>query len=136
MGRIENQGQISPEWKMRTFVFIASLALSVAGTSIATADPVTDTPVVTAPGKDVQLGAYTAFKQDCSGGHAAQVRPAGDQHGGTLVLRHGSLATTRVPNCGKGEAPAQIIIYRPNPGFTGTDTVTYDVMREYEPASG
>ena len=70
---------------------------------------------------------------DCSGGAAAQVRPAGDQRGGIVAISTGMLSTSRIPNCGTVQAPAQIVTYRPNADFTGTDKVTYDVI---DPATG
>ena len=113
---------------MRTNLLLAlSLAISAcAGPALAGAS--SDPGVTTTTGKDVRLGAYAVFRRDCSGGAAADVRPAGDQRSGVLVISPGTLATTRIPNCGKVESPARIIVYRPNPGFVGTEQVTYDVV--------
>ena len=110
---------------MRTTLSIAMICL---GAGLARAQPVEDTAVTTTAGKDVRLGAYAAFKRDCSGGVAANLRPAGDQHGGVLVITSGTLSTSHVPGCSTVTSPARIISYRPNPGFTGTDRVTFDVV--------
>ena len=113
---------------MRPDLFMAALVASLAIAGPVLAGASSDAGVTTAAGKDVRLGAYAVFRRDCTGGVAADVRPAGDQKGGVLIISPGTLATTRVPNCGKVESPARIIVYRPNPGFVGTEHVTYDVV--------
>ena len=118
---------------MRFINLSASITLCLVGATAAVAQSASDTVVTTTPGTDVRLGAYAVFKRDCSGGAAAQVRPAGDQHGGIVAISNGTLSTSRIPNCGTVQAPAQIVTYRPNPDFTGTDKVTYDVI---DPATG
>lgn len=110
-----------------------STAIICFGTNLAQAQSVQDTSISTSAGKEVRLGAYATFKRDCSGGTAADLRPVGDQHGGVLVVSTGTLSTARVPGCATVTSPAHIIIYRPNPGFTGTDRVTFDVV---DPATG
>ena len=97
--------------------------------SAAAAQTVEDAPVRTSGGQPVRLGAYAAFKRDCSGGTAANLRPAGDQRGGVVVVTEGTLSTTRVPGCSTTvTSPARILSYRPNPGFVGVDRVTFDVV--------
>lgn len=102
--------------------------MSCVGIGLAQAQPVEDAPVTTTAGKEVRLGAFAVFKRDCSGGTAAEIRPAGDQKGGVLAVTSGTLSTSRVPGCATVSSPARIITYRPNPGFTGSDRVTFDVV--------
>ncbi len=105
-----------------------SMAMICLGTSLAEAQPVEDAAVTTTAGKEVRIGAYAAFKRDCSGGTAADLRPAGDQHGGIVVVTSGTLSTSHVPGCSIVTSPAHILSYRPNAGFTGSDRVTFDVV--------
>ncbi len=105
-----------------------SMAMICLGTGLAQAQPVEDAAVTTTAGKEVRLGAYAAFKRDCSGGTAADLRPAGDQRGGVLVITAGTLSTSHVPGCSTVTSPARLLTYRPNPGFTGADRVTFDVI--------
>ena len=110
---------------MRVALTIATICL---GAGLSQAQTVADASVTTTAGKEVRLGAYAAFKRDCSGGTAADLRPAGDQHGGVIAVTSGSLSTSHVPGCATVTSPARILTYRPNPGFTGTDRVTFDVI--------
>ena len=107
-----------------------SLALVVlcAAAPLAGARAADDAPLTTSAGKEVRIGAYAAFKRDCSGGTAAEVRPAGDQRGGVLAVTSGTLSTTHVPGCATVTSPARILSYRPNPGFTGVDRVSFEVV--------
>ncbi len=98
------------------------------GTTVARAETIQDAAVTTSTGREIRLGAYAAFKRDCSGGTAAGLRPAGDQRGGVVAVTSGTLSTTHVPGCGSVTSPARILSYRPNPGFTGADRVTFDVV--------
>lgn len=112
---------------MRVALTITAIVLGVGAARAQTA-PIEDKPQQTASGQEVRLGAYAAFKRDCSGGTAAELRPAGDQHGGILLVTSGTLSTTHVPGCGTATSPARILTYRPNPGFVGTDRVSYGVI--------
>ena len=105
-----------------------SVAMICLGTSLAQAQPIEDASVTTTAGKEVRLGAFAAFKRDCSGGTAADLRPAGDQHGGVIAVTSGTLSTSHVPGCATVTSPARVLTYRPNPGFTGSDRVTFDVV--------
>lgn len=98
------------------------------GMALVRAEAAEDAPLQTTAGQEVRLGAYAAFKRDCSGGTAAELRPAGDQRGGVVVITPGTLSTSRVPGCGTVMSPAHIISYRPNPGFVGTDRVNFGVF--------
>ena len=118
---------------MRIALSIATLTgLCLAGSGLARADTVEEKPVATPAGHEVRLGAYAAFRPDCSGS-AATVKPSGDQRGGVLVVVDGTLTTSHVPGCATATAPAQVLLYRPNPGFTGADRVTFGVV---DPATG
>lgn len=110
---------------MRAMLSITMICL---GAGLAEAQPIEDAPVTTTVGKEVRLGAYAAFKRDCSGGTAADLRPAGDQRNGVIVITSGTLSTSHVPGCTSVTSPARILSYRPNPGFTGNDRVTFDVV--------
>lgn len=112
---------------MRVALIITAIVLGT-GTVQAQTAPIEDRPQQTAAGQDVRLGTYAAFKRDCSGGTAAELRPAGDQRGGILVVTSGTLSTTHVPGCGTATSPARVLTYRPNPGFIGTDRVSYGVV--------
>ena len=105
-----------------------SMAMICLGTSLAQAQPVEDASVTTLAGKEVRLGAYAVFKRDCSGGAAADLRPAGNQHGGVIAITSGTLSTSHVPGCSTVTSPAHVLTYRPNPGFIGADRVTFDVI--------
>ena len=111
---------------MRPLPTLALAALCLAPLSGARAAD--DAPLTTSAGQEVRIGAYAAFKRDCSGGTAAEVRPAGDQRGGVLAVTSGTLTTTHVPGCATVTSPARILTYRPNPGFTGVDRVSFEVV--------
>ncbi len=115
------------EKRMRaaSIIILAGVCLGAAPVQ---AQPVEDAPLKTTAGHEVRLGAYAAFKRDCSGGTAAEVRPAGDQRGGVLAVSSGTLSTARVPGCATVTSPARIVTYRPNPGFTGVDRVSFEVI--------
>ena len=112
---------------MRPALSLALVVLCVAA-PLAGARAADDAPLTTSAGKEVRIGAYAAFKRDCSGGTAAEVRPAGDQRGGVLAVTSGTLSTTHVPGCATVTSPARILSYRPNPGFTGVDRVSFEVV--------
>lgn len=112
---------------------VLSVAAVCVGAGLAHAAPVEEAPVTTAAGQEIRLGAYAAFKSDCSGGTAAELRPSGDQRGGLVIVTAGTLTTSHVPGCSSVTAPARVLFYRPNPGFTGTDRVTFGVV---DPATG
>ena len=105
-----------------------SMLMICFGAGLAQAQPIEDASVTTTAGKEVRLGAFAAFKRDCSGGTAADLRPAGDQHGGVIAVTSGTLSTSHVPGCAIVTSPARVLTYRPNPGFTGSDRVTFDVV--------
>ena len=109
-------------------VGLPTLACLSLGASLVQAQAAEDAPLKTTPGREVRIGAYAAFKRDCSGGTAADLRPAGDQRGGILVVTSGTLSTSHVPGCGTVTSPAHILVYRPNPGFVGTDRVSFGVV--------
>lgn len=106
---------------------------AIFGTALAFAQPLEDAPLQTRSGQEVRVGAYAAFKRDCSGGTAADLRPAGDQRHGVLVITSGTLSTSHVPGCPTVTSPAHILSYRPNPGFVGTERLSFDVI---DPATG
>lgn len=110
-----------------------SIILLYAGTTLALADPVEEAPVTTMAGQQVRLGAYAVPKADCSGGVAAELHPRGDQRGGILIVSLGTLTTTHARGCASVTTPAQVMVYRPNPGFSGTDRVTFGVV---DPTTG
>lgn len=112
---------------MRPTLALALAALCLPA-PLAGARAADDAPLTTSAGKEVRIGAYAAFKRDCSGGTAAEVRPAGDQRGGVLAVTSGTLSTTHVPGCATVTSPARILSYRPNPGFTGVDRVSFEVV--------
>ena len=115
---------------MRAALFIAALCM---GTTLAQAESIEDAPVLTPAGKQVRLGAYAVTKADCSGGVAAELHPRGDQRGGVVVVSPGTLTTTHAHGCSSITTPAQVIFYRPNPGFTGSDRVTFGLV---DPTTG
>lgn len=83
----------------------------------------------TSPGKDVRIGAYSVFRSEgCSAGPAPDIKLTKAPASGVIVLQEGTLTTTRVPNCPKISGPVKQITYRPNPGFTGSDAVSFEVV--------
>ncbi len=123
MHEVRTPVEIEMRLTLATLLTFGSAALSWTAAQTAA-----DQHFTTVSGQEVRLGSYAVFKRDCSGGTAAEVRPTGDQHGGILVLTSGTLSTTRIPNCGKVDAPARILSYRPNPGFTGVDQIRFNVV--------
>ena len=115
---------------MRAALSIAILCL---GTALAQAEPFEEAPVTTAGGQQVRLGAYAVPKADCSGGVAAELHPRGDQRGGVVVVSPGTMTTTPARGCASVSTPAQVMFYRPNPGFSGTDRVSFGLV---DPTTG
>jgi hypothetical protein len=78
-------------------------------------------------GKQHRLGVYGNVQKDCTSGPLPTVSVVTRHKHGELNVRSGKLKAGRISRCPKLEPTAQGIFYRPNPTYTGTDEVSYEV---------
>lgn len=116
---------------MRPSLALAALPLAasmLAASMLAPAWAAPSQVLSTAPGADLRLGVFAVVRKDCSTGEAPEIRISRAPMHGIIVLQSVTLSTKRVQNCPVVTAPARQITYRPTPGFTGQDEVTFDVV--------
>ena len=82
----------------------------------------------TQAGQEVQIGSHTSFDKKCRAAQMPNITVTAPPANGTVTLRPGKkvvAASAGSANCNGRELPAVLIIYRPKPGFHGTDTVSF-----------
>jgi hypothetical protein len=114
-----------PKFRLWRLAALAG-ATALAGAASAQTDNVYRT-VEAAPGKLARLGAHISVKPDCSAGTLPEIKVLTPPKSGTLNVRTGKVRTTRITRCPNLETPAQGIFYIPNPRFSGSDEVVYEV---------
>ena len=113
-------------------VVVALLACSsvVAGPPAARADDMFDqTRTRTTPaGQDVIIGTHTRWTKRCQFDKMPTVTVLAPPHGGTVDTRVGTKVargSVGSVSCDGRSFPALLVVYKPNPGFHGQDTVKY-----------
>lgn len=86
----------------------------------------------TQPGIPVRIRTYTAFSRQCEPRPAPSIVIRDPAAHGTVGTRPGvatvTIITEGAPDCSGHTLPGIDLIYTPQPGFVGTDRVTYDVV--------
>jgi len=80
-------------------------------------------------GQRLQLSAHFTLKRDCSASPAPEIRVITAPSNGTLSIRAGAVRSRRAGSCSNIEAPARIVFYQSNVGYTGPDQVTLEVKK-------
>ena len=78
-------------------------------------------------GKVERLGVYGNVQKDCTSGPLPTVRVLTPPKHGELNVRSGTLKVGRITRCPKLAPTAQGIFYKANPGYKGSDEVSYEV---------
>src|SRR5215207_11235728 len=78
-------------------------------------------------GKPHRLGVYGNVHKDCTSGPLPTVRVVTPPKHGELNVRSGTLKVGRITRCPKLAPTAQGIFYKANPGYKGSDEVSYEV---------
>ena len=81
----------------------------------------------TVAGKAERLGVYGNVQKDCTSGPLPTVRVVTPPKHGELNVRSGTLKVGRITRCPKLAPKAQGIFYKANPGYKGSDEVSYEV---------
>ena len=81
-------------------------------------------------GQRIQLSAHFNMNKDCSTTMPPEVRVITPPANGSLTVRTGTLRSPKVGNCTNIEAPSRVVLYQSNAGYTGTDRVEYEVIRQ------
>lgn len=108
-----------------TFAFAAAITASAGPAASQSSQSAT---LSVASGQQLRLGYYSIFKKDCSAGPVPEIRISSPPKHGSLTLQIGTLATKRLQNCPEAKAPVQVVFYRSSPGYSGPDSVAFDVV--------
>lgn len=108
---------------------IRGLALVAAIFASAGAAPAQTQPsAVTVPsGKEVRLSTHGVFKKDCTPGPLPDVKVTAPPKNGSFVVKTSTVKTSATSACANKEGPAQVVFYQAKDGYTGSDSVTYQV---------
>jgi hypothetical protein len=82
-----------------------------------------------ASGQQVRISAHFNVNRDCSSGTAPDVRVITPPKNGTLSIRSGNARSARFRNCQNIDAPARLVFYESNRGFSGEDHVAYELKK-------
>jgi hypothetical protein len=107
------------------FVLAGSLAIPAGVASAQNNSAYRSADVVA--GKAERLGVYGNVQKDCTSGPLPTVRVVTPPKHGELNVRSGILKVGRITRCPKLAPTAQGIFYKANPGYKGSDEVSYEV---------
>lgn len=79
------------------------------------------------PGKPARLGYYATFKADCTPGPLPEIRVLEAPKHGTLIVRRAKLKAGDQTKCPGKEAPVQVVFYQAALGYSGQDSLSYEV---------
>lgn len=117
---------------MRATVITAAASLLASALPLA-AQSVDPETVRATPGQEVRLGYFATFKGDCTSGPAPDIKITIPQSHGIIRMQNAMMGTKKIPNCTEVRGPAHVVFYKPSPGFSGSDSVSFDVIN---PATG
>src|SRR5215218_6033430 len=80
-------------------------------------------------GVQVRINAHFNLNRDCSPGAAPEVRVITPPKNGTLSIRIGNARAPQFRECRNVDAPARIVFYQSNPGYSGEDKVAYELKK-------
>jgi hypothetical protein len=115
---------------------VASIRLSIAllwfviasfAASPALAQATNYTSVETTSGTPIRLSYHASAHDNCTPAPPPTIKVSEPPKSGTLEVRKGTLATDRVPGCGRISVPVQVVFYNPKEGYVGSDHVVYEV---------
>ena len=81
----------------------------------------------TVAGAASQIDYFATGKKDCSSAPPPSVRVIKSPSHGLLTIRRGTMTTNKIPNCPNLQAPANVIFYTGNAGYSGPDEIVYEV---------
>ena len=111
----------------RSFAFAAAL-LCLATMKVVAQDS-THRSATVPSGQQLRLSAHFNINRNCSTGAAPEVRVTTPPRHGSLSIRSGTARSPQFGSCKNVDAPARLVIYQSNRGYTGEDRVTYEVVK-------
>jgi hypothetical protein len=119
----------------RLFGVMSAVGFSNLATTQAWAQPQPPTQTQTTertakgqPGQDIRVGVFASIRSDCKSGPLPTIRLKEPPNHGKVTVKQGKLRTTNFRQCLAMEVPAFIVFYKSQPGFSGADTVTLEVV--------
>jgi hypothetical protein len=79
-------------------------------------------------GRDIRIGVFASIGADCKAGPLPTIRLKQPPAHGAVTVKQGKLRTTNLKQCLAAEVPAFIVVYKSKPEFSGSDTVTLEVV--------
>jgi hypothetical protein len=98
--------------------FVAAAALAQA-TNYSSAETTSATPI--------QLSYHASAHKNCTPATPPTIKVTEPPKSGVLEIRKGTLATNKVPSCGRISVPVQVVFYKSKEGYVGPDHVVYEV---------
>ncbi len=85
---------------------------------------------IMASGSVLNLSNFASVNPDCTSKGKTVVRIVSGPAHGSITLREGPVFSffPRLPNCNSRKVPGVGVMYRPERGFVGTDSVSLDVI--------
>jgi hypothetical protein len=79
-------------------------------------------------GQNIRIGVFASMRADCKSGPLPTIRLKVPPVHGNVTVKQGKLRTTNFRQCLAAEVPAFIVFYKSKPEFSGSDTVTLEVI--------
>jgi hypothetical protein len=86
-----------------------------------------------AQGARVRLGIHGNVSSTCEVGALPEIKVVTPPKNGSLAVSSGKTKAGALARCATLEVPAQAVFYQPNPRYSGSDEVAYQVTRADRP---
>jgi hypothetical protein len=112
---------------MRLSIALLSFAIAGFAASSVLAQATNYTSVETTSGTPIRVSYHASAHNNCTPALPPTIKVTEPPKSGTLEVRKGTLATDRVPGCGRISVPVQVVFYNSKEGYVGPDHVIYEV---------
>lgn len=113
---------------IRQMILFSALASYLLSTAAFAQDAVHRSAAV-ASDQQIRLSYHFNVDRDCSPALPPEVRVLTPLQQGQLAIRSGNVKVPNIQSCRNIEAPARVVFYQSNAGFTGQDNVTYETTK-------
>jgi hypothetical protein len=80
------------------------------------------------PGQDLRIGVFASIRPDCKSGALPTIKLKEPPSHGNVTVKQGKLRTTNFRQCLAVEVPAFVVVYRSKPDYSGSDTVSLEII--------
>lgn len=116
------------QWAL--FAFVVGLGVQGFAGPIAAQDKLVERAAKGPSGKEIRVGVYLNILPDCSSGPLPTIWLISAPANGKLTVKKAKASATNYKQCLALEIPAYVAVYRSQPNFAGSDTMTIEIRYE------